>query len=797
MKNTLRVALLCLPSFLLFNPHLVLAQDALDEMEEIFNLEEIVVTARKRFEVMQDIPISMIAVTGEAIKDQNILKMEDLTVAIPSVHVSEAALGNLLFVRGVGSGLNQGFEQTVGTFIDGLYYGKGALSRYPFFDLERVEVLKGPQGILFGKNTVAGALSITTADPSADFMAEMIGLYEAEHAEHNVTGVISGPLAEDWRARLSFRLSGREGWIENTNKDEDEPGSDEQAVRIALAWDPSENMELVMKLSTAEIDVEGRTTELASCSPNLLAAFNTENFINLNQDCELDDKKNDGGSFVESLDGNSGFDFDQDFVDTRIDTFAFTADWDNNEASITYVLGYLAYDLEEANDGDFGPLPFIMGERDEQFDQFSQELRVSSTLGESFEYLVGLYWQKSEFKADFNAHVNADGDFITHMALLDTVGRVRGSRNNYFEQDSETVALFSQIVWYIQDTLRATLGLRYSEEAKDVQKKQVISQLGATEATDNVVISGLFGQFLLSFDHEIKDSRDESNLSPSLNIEWDVTDDIMVYTSFARGFKGGGFDGIYGGGPTIVDGKEVLEGFEFEEENVTSYEMGSKMRLAEGAASLSVALFLSNFDDVQVSAFNGAFDVTVTNAGETQVQGFEIDGRWRLLEGLVVGGAYGYLDAEYKDYPNAQCIANQTAAQGCIGHDDDGIEDHQDLAGQTTQFAPENSFSLNAEYDYWLSDSLLTVAFLEIVYSDEYFINVDLDPATKQDAYTKVNLRLSLSHEEQQWDVALLMKNLTDEETSTNGADVPLFAGSTVLNLDRPRSYALQVRYAF
>ncbi|MDE0931943.1 MAG: TonB-dependent receptor plug domain-containing protein, partial [Halioglobus sp.] len=204
-------------------------------------LEEVVVTAQKRTENLQDVPISIIAVSGEKIDDFAIVNLQELTQYVPNVTINNGAGTPNLFIRGVGSGTNAGFEQSVGMFTDGVYAGRGALAAVPTtMDLERVEILKGPQGILFGKNTVAGAISITTAKPTDEFEGMVDALYAPDDGEQQYNIVVSGPLTDDLAGRLAVRYSSIDGWWENVITGAEGPDNDNWYARGSLRWEPTD-----------------------------------------------------------------------------------------------------------------------------------------------------------------------------------------------------------------------------------------------------------------------------------------------------------------------------------------------------------------------------------------------------------------------------------------------------------------------------------------------------------------------------------------------------------------------------
>lgn len=226
-------------------------------------LEEIIVTATKRAEGLQEVPISISVMSGEDIDAKGLTKMEDLSAYMPNVHVAEASGGTQLFIRGIGSGVNYGFEQSVGTFVDGVYFGRGRSARGKFLDLERVEVLKGPQSTLFGKNTIAGAINITTAQPTDEFEGYVSAGYTTELEAKTLTTVISGPISDTIRGRLAIRSYEDEGYVKNlTESGVDGPQNDSLYVRGTLTFDLNEDWAATLKAEHGKYDILGRQEEI-------------------------------------------------------------------------------------------------------------------------------------------------------------------------------------------------------------------------------------------------------------------------------------------------------------------------------------------------------------------------------------------------------------------------------------------------------------------------------------------------------------------------------------------------------
>ena len=395
-----------------------------------------------------------------------------------------------------------------------------------------------------------------------------------------------------------------------------------------------------------------------------------------------------------------------------------------------------------------------------------------------------------------------------------------------FEQENETFAAFAQATWSVTDLWRITAGLRYNDETKDLDKV-TISQVGVRGTSlgapnlivrarpgDGAIIEDLRSHEFLGLDMEM------DKWTWLLNTQWDVTDSAMLYASVSTGFKSGGFDEAYTGpDETVRTSDNIITGepnggvifgsdssvLEYEEETVISYEIGGKMRLLDGLAELNFAVFRSEYDDLQTSSLVG--DVfRVGNAGESVSQGVELDGRWAATDRLTLSGSLAYLDAVYDDFTGATCTVPQATDPvnnpGCLLPDGSNIAPGQtggqDLSGETLLFAPEWSGNLNATWRQPLSNDLELLFSLDVNYSDEFYSALDLDPNTKHDSYTLYNARVALSGAGGKWSIAVLGKNLGDEEYDAWRNDVPLTDSDSYFGVpNRPRSVAIQGRYYF
>ena len=768
-----------------------------------FVLEEVIVTAQKRSESLQDVPISIATMGGEVIDDIGITSLQELTQYLPNVTVNVGASTPNLFIRGVGSGTNAGFEQSVGMYIDGVYAGRGPLAAVPTtMDLQRVEVLKGPQGILFGKNTIAGAINITSAKPSDEFEGMVEALYSPDHGEEQYNLVLSGPLTDDLSGRLAVRHDTMDGWWDNVTNGQEGPNTDNWYVRGSLRWMASENLEINAKYEYGDFESEGGPVVVYQSD-----FAGQENFAGTIPFPVISDRDKGAGD-VEA--GNS----------TDTDVFALTVNWELDFATFTSISAYSSYDLTTVGNTDVAAVPAIHRTRWEDYEQYSQELRLVSPGGETIDWIAGAYYQSTEL--DISRRLDAL-DFLLAgpLSVRGALYAEEPSAPSIFDQEGESWAVFAQGTWNATDTLRLTLGLRYNEETKDLDKVTFSDGLAIRAAGFIFLANPLNGELIADTrQHNFSGlDRDEDQWTYSGNIQWDVNDDTMLYASVSTGFKGGGYDEAYssegyeirlanpftgeltgesvpGADPSVI---------EYEDEEVLAYEVGAKMRLLDGAAEFNIALFRMEYDDLQTSSLVG--DVfRVGNAGEAISQGVELDGRIMLSKRLLVGGAIAYLDAYYDDFTGATCTIPQTTDPannpGCLRDDGTNIAPGetggQDLQDETLLFAPDWRANLHAQYVLPLGSNMELVSRVDINYSDEFYSALDLDPNTKHDDVTRINARIALASADDSWELALLGKNLTDEKTYFWNNDVPVTNSNSYFGLpERPRSIALQARYRF
>ncbi len=819
-------------------------------------LEEVVVTAQKREESQQDVPISVSALSGEQLQSQNLVELESLSAQMPNIHISESAIGDKLFIRGIGSGINAGFEQSVGTFIDGVYYGRSLQTRSQFLDIERVEVLRGPQSTFFGNNAIAGALNIATRKPTDELSGYVNSFYEFEHNEHHLEGAIGGSISDTLAVRVAGLVSGLDGWVQNLNTGDTEGEEDNQAGRISIAWTPTDSFDATLKLEHGDFDVLGRNLEVLGCPPATGAAGT----------CQLTTVPvlaRFGPSFAAPLFSNFDDRFDAKTQYNAPVPAAYTAavnsigameagraipapradisqrdvgELSNDNATLTLnlelpgghmltsVTGLSEYDFYIHQSSDFMPIPAAGVSQLEGFEQQSQELRIVSPGGATVDWLAGLYWQQSELAVREEVSLYFPAPYFQPASTYFTdpcraparatdptcrlPATIADTLSNH-RQDEDSQALFASFTWNINDSWRATFGGRYMRVDKSLDRRQSMTDLapGVTVPCPPA-LAGVTGctpglPLLLTANNPprgtafgwragtLQLAREDSDFMPNVNVQWDLRDDVMLYATYTEGFKAGGFDQRN----LFLNAQSG----QFGPEGVDAWELGLKSRLLDGNMLFNMALFRSDYDDLQVSTFDGVVNFLVNNAATARTQGIETDVRWLVNDSIILSGAFALLDAQWNSFPNAQCTALSlvTAPNAACRVDAGTGLLVQDLSGDDLLMSPAYSGNFSVEHFLPLGSGLDVESQLLVYFEDDKYLAADNDPATLQESFAKLNLRVALVSDTG-WEVALVGRNLTDELTSAHSEDLPLRSVNTFFRLtDRTRTWAVQGQYRF
>ncbi len=799
-------------------------------------LEELIVTAQLRQESIQNVSVSVNVLSADKIAEAGLTKIEDLQTYVPNLTMSETGIGTNIYMRGIGSGINQGFEQSVGMYLDGVSYGRAQLTRMPFLDLERVEVLRGPQNILYGKNSIAGAISLVTAKPSDEFEAEFGLTYEPEYNDRMAEVVLSSPINDNAGVRLAHRSRKFDGFVTNSDTGNDEPQRKESATRLTFSWTPTEKASFDLKLKHGTFDIKGRQVEIFDDLPSeSIGGANWSQFV-----FSLNPSTNPFFSATEASDTSTSV------LDTSLDFNRSTnGDFSNNETN-NVVLNFayefenfefesitasLNYEYEELCDCDFTSADIFFVESKEDYSQLSQEFRFTSKSEGKLSWIGGLYLSHSELDFEdqfFTTETSAVGN-ILDAVLPSRFGSaypvasgqqlVNIAVPREFGQDTDLYSAFIQLSYDISDQFRAIVGGRYSVEEKDGFRSldYVDRSTGESIPYDDVFFPGanmgldyILGRVLQVARHDLSGNREVNNFAPAVTLEFDFNDDMMLYASYSRGFKSGGYDARsnvspegYSVASPLVDADNPLAAllnfelapgsFEYDQEESTTLELGLKTSLFNNAVELNFAAYRTEFEQLQVSIYDGVLGFNVGNAAEAVSQGLELDGRWAITDDLSLTGSLAWLDFEFKNFPNGQCTQAERLAT------DTTLCDYE---GFTNQYVADLTGFVGLNYLKEISSKLKFGAALDLLYSSDYNPSQNLDPLVEQRAFTKVNARLAIMDVSERWELALLGKNLTDKTIVTYANDTPLAANLSgsighYAFVEQPRTIAVQFKYRY
>lgn len=749
-------------------------------------LERITVTSQKRLQSIQDIPTSIQAFSGAQLEKNNVSNLLDMSESIPNVTITETSSSKRIFVRGIGSGTNAGFEQSVAMYKDGVYLGRGHQAKFPFLDMQRIELVKGPQAVMFGKNATAGAFSMLSNSPSDENEGQISVEYGSDN-ERTVNVIANFALTDDLAVRFAGFDESIDGFIYNTARDTDEASSESRGFRVSTDWQISDNLNALLKWEHATFDTKGSRYQYIIDTENRDAQIATDpsnaNNIGYRTFLLSDDSGLDYTSAVSGAGHPDGLD---EGSSTTTDNAVLQLTYNMGLAEFTSITSYSDYDWTALFDADYSEVSLIKQEHIENYEQFTQEFRVSSPTGEAFEYVAGVFYMNSELSHP-NDVLLAAATLIPTLPPETSIGV-----DALFEQEQESYSAFASLTWNINNDWKANVGLRYQKEEKEVTSVQNAYVLYASGIPDpvqqfvNTLVPSIAFATSGAKEHNIIAKREESHLSPSLSIQYLGFNDIMLFASTGIGYKAGGFDGS---GLNSSSGTEIdpESGFEFEDEKATNIEFGIKSEPIKNVLELNATVFYTNYDDLQVSEFNGNAFV-VKNAAQTKVKGIEVDTRWAINNEFSLTANIAILDFKYENYDAASPTVTQAELLGMAS---------QDLSGKTGAFAPKYSGNIVLNHNTEIGSSYLLNSSLSVNFTDDYYLEQDLDPITKQKAYQKVNFRIELTDSDDTWTVALLGKNLTDELTFGQANDVPVISYAHRFLAERPRSFHLQASYNF
>lgn len=726
------------------------------------SLEEIIVTARKREESIQDTPISITAFSGDDLTSRQLDNVGQIAESTPNLIFSDSAglSGNsgttTVFIRGVGQlDFTLNVEAGVGLYVDGVYVSRSTGALIDLLDIQRVEVLRGPQGTLFGRNTTGGAVSITSTNPKEDFEAKVGGTV-GSYDRTEVYGLVNFALADNLLNRTSFKYKERDGYYDRLVDDADMANVESTGFRSRFLWQATEALDIDLSLDgTRERQGAGGLTLLsmdeALTDPGSLASTHNALFAPM-----LDPVGAGGGQCfipgnpVPACYNRQWLTDDvyetQGSVESRSDLDIWgasaTVHWDMGSVRFKSITAYRDLEAGSSMDLDGSPLPvFDVNDQEMKNETFTQEFQA---LGTGFEdrlnWILGLYY------------LDEDGSYI------ETISAVFADLTSGGRTTTESKAVFVQGTYNFTDRLSLTAGLRYTDDEREFTPDSVILERERL----SLIPPGIF----LLPPTPTKVNAKET--TPMLNISYALTEDLMIYATYSEGFKGGGFT------QRVAEPQVIVPSFD--PEFVTVYEAGVKFSGLDNRLRMNGALFFSDYEDIQVIGSQpGALGPVNINAGEAEIKGFELEIGYMPIAGLLLELGTGYLDAEYTSFTDA--VANPEGA-----------------LGNKFPMTPKWSWNTSVSYDIELAGGHRLIPRIDWSYRDAVVYEFNNRPPLNQDSYSLWNAAIGFESADGAWFASLSGKNLTDEEYLASGDFVSgMMFGSYAL----PRTWALNVERRF
>ncbi|MEH6581330.1 MAG: TonB-dependent receptor [Halioglobus sp.] len=694
-------------------------------------LEEVIVTARKRSENLQDVAASVSAISGDDMRDMGAYDFRELGTMLSNVNVSNDQNNIDISIRGVSN--NRGFAAATAFHVDGVYTGNGKSGLAAFVDVQRVEVIRGPAGTLYGRNATAGAVNVISNQPDLETNSLAVEGTMGNDDFYNVQLVGNLATTDTLGLRAVYMKEERDGWSTNDSFDPDVPDqqtddADLEAFKLRALWLPTDTVSWLLGYDHFESGGAGR--RLLVDYDKSIARGGIENGIANNLTPEQAARVKSDPRYVPANDLFSN-DIEQDSL---LSDFKLDLGW----GEFTYLLGHRQIETESDGDTDFYVGNFHTLST-EDYEETSHELRLAGDT-DALKWLVGLYTWESE----------SDGGFVQNFS--DTVQRVFTTNGN----KSESLGAFTQVTWSISDNFRLTGGLRYSED----------------EQNSGTGVSGILINGAGTPGPYDESSGDWDDTSYKLAVEFDLNDNSMLYAGVSTGYKTGGLNSPEVGSTT------------FEPEEVDAFEIGSKNMLNDGRLQLNAAAFFYDYTNLQISGLEVIDDQPIaaqTNIPKSEMYGGEVEWVALLTDSLKLDGGIGYLKAEAKE----GIVDDPTQSEGGV---------FIDISGNSLRKSPEWSVNLGLEHDWDLASAGSIVSRINFHYEDEQYHDVVNVEQNLEDSFTRTDLTFTWRSADTAIFAQVFWRNLEDDDVRSTIFQTPIMALSSYM---APESYGLRVGYTF
>ncbi len=764
------------------------AQEETAENDNDKGFETITVTSQKRVENLNEVPLAVTVLREDQINSAFTANIEGLQALVPSVSFRKGntTRNSAITIRGIGTiSFSVAAEPSVSTVIDGVVLGRSGQAFVDLYDLERIEVLRGPQGTLFGKNASAGVINMTSKRPGDDFQ----GMFEAtllQDNEYRLKGRVSGALSDNVNGSVTVLKSQFDGYINNVFNNQTTSGYDKEGVRAMLDIEASGDTDILFIFESvssndsccADLELTPSGRHNSEASPNSTGIG----------DLDLDQRQIDHDFETRTIDEHTAFSIQ---VDKSIGDHEFTS-----------ITAYRSWNNTEFREGDFtstaGDQPFpVFGVPfqlhdigPQEWDQISQEFRIASPLGGDFDYQAGFFWWNQSSERNFTRDAscqNNNGQFPAAIGnyLTNTLGVANPSEtdiNNFIaaeglscnandivsatafmETEFDNWALFADAKYHINEDLRLLFGIRYTDDEVSFSHNR--------SSNDEYSRTGVG---VRGFDTDYDGSTDESNTSSKVGVQYDINENSMVYATFSQGYKGPAFNVFYNmsDNDTLPIGPETSD----------AYELGYKY--ATNDLIVNVAAFRTDIDGFQANNpenLDGVFITRLTNAGSVTTEGFEVDFMWQATESFILTGGLSSVDAVVDEF---RCPVGLATCDGRSGAD--------------LPFSPDLKYSLTGEYVMEM-DGMDVYFNSSYVFTDDIFAGAPgATPETNPEAfladYSIINASIAFSFDDDAYRISLIAKNLTDEKFVTT------YSGDNFryqIPRDADRHFGIQLRVNF
>jgi iron complex outermembrane receptor protein len=777
-----------------------------DSQKPKMQLEEVVVTARKRTESVQDVPIAVTAIVAE-LENPSVRNLTDLEGLAPNVQIRNSmgrTAGHAISIRGIGySNDEKSFDPAVGVVIDGVSMTSSSGTLLDNFDIEKVEIMRGPQGTLFGKNTIAGVINVTRTDPTGELGGKLSATV-GNFGRTDIKTVINTPIIEDVLAAKLYVASLKDdGYIKNVTLDKDVAAQDYLSYGVKLKWTPTET--LTAKLTLEKMDdnsdngayrnltglggnrsialQDGFSGGWEPYTPGAIIALTGSDRYAAN--ASNPDVNGEGCLAVNdpAQNDNETSAAKENLGEMETDAITLQVDWELNDGSgLTYIYGHR--DTEELAIWPYSgsACDFITVDNYNENDQESHEIRWAKST-DSYSVVLGLYQMENSYSQDWFTYdfwelIRPEASLIANYgatpAQVERLGSDFG-QNIYQSQDTTARAVFGSLDYWLTEKLELTVGVRYTKDDKDFFARDYCLKADADRDLQNwdncVNTAALTNE---GSGRTFNGDLSESKTTGRLGFGYQMQQDILMYGSVSTGFHSGGFYGK----------NQALSAFAvtYAPEEITSYEIGAKMELMDRRLRLNVAAFNSTVEDLQAVTTipNPADGTSISapfNVGEVEYQGFELEAVGIITDEIRLSAAAGFLDASYNAFD-----ADISGRTGGVPIDNSYLEPKQ---------APEWTLGLAANYSADFAGGLIGA---NVMYSwtDDFYTEESNDPVSLVESYGKVNL--DLGYERDNYRITAFVNNLTDKTNWVSRSSGTLI---TYGQQSKGRSFGVELAVSF